>query len=531
MFKKVVHNKIFINIIYSLTILLTFVFLFYKLRYAVVVYDDVLDLVINEFKFYHGRFYSELFALIFVRGIPYLIDWNIQDFAVVSQNILKSSIFCWLVFEVSRAFFCWKNLDNLKKAVLYLFSFVTIYLFLMSSFGSFIFETLQFFCGYILPIPILLIIWYKLSEYYIKGKSLTSFDSKMLILLALLVAQSNELVCILLFLLLSFIGIEKLIKRKRSQEKESYDWVLYPWVSIVLMCEIIYTHPGFLEIVSNYKSDGIAHNLFSDIFSYLYIYLDKIIVENIFIIVPIIMAIVLLCKYSEDKTERTKVLKYISYSFMSLFLFFISLFFIGKTCHYVYINADNYEPYWLLYQPFLFSFKVLLYAIGLFLLGYLFKDDSKRKIKVIVLLFFIVGSFVHIKSALPLLYNDIYSPKAKETQYLLDKLSVFYFERGETAILPKENLEHLFTIQKDNEIMPYDLKTGKYKNKIYYKQKDGSIWPYLLYLDEVYEVDNIEKGMTFTTKEKAIREYIKRGGVLEPEELEELDFSTIEEEL
>ena len=276
MLKKIINNNIFINTFYCIAIICTFAFLLYKLRYAIVIFDDVLDLIINEFKFYHGRFFSELFALIFVRGIPKLFDINIQDFAFISQNILKSVTLVIFAIIVSNGFFIWGKKKQIYKPLFFIFSFLAIYIFLMNIAGEFLLYTLQFFFGYVLPLPIFIIIWYKLADYYINNKNLTPLDSKILILLALLIAQSNELVCIILFLLLSFIGIEKIIKRYIYKQQETYKWILYPLVATILMSEIVYTHPGFIEIVNNYKPSEYTIITVNELFQYLHIFFDKI---------------------------------------------------------------------------------------------------------------------------------------------------------------------------------------------------------------------------------------------------------------
>ena len=75
---------------YWLCIIFTFGIVSYKLKYSIVVYDDILDLVINKLSFYHGRFVSEFLAFLLVKGIPEAFDINIQDFALISQNFVKA---------------------------------------------------------------------------------------------------------------------------------------------------------------------------------------------------------------------------------------------------------------------------------------------------------------------------------------------------------------------------------------------------------------------------------------------------------
>lgn len=531
MLKNIIRNKIFNNLVYLLPIIIAFIFLMYKLRYAVVIYDDVLDLVINEFKFYHGRFLAEFIALVFVRGIPSLLNINIQDFAFISENILKSTILVFFTMTVTSGFFIWKKRENIYKACLFTLSFLAIYIYLMHIANALLLHTLQFFLGYILPLPLFIILWYKLASYYIENKILTSTDSKILILLALFIAQANELVCIVLFLILAIIGIEKLIKKYRYKIEENNKWVIFPFVALVLMSELVYSYPGFIEILNQYKSTEVFHFNFKSLFQYFYILFDKTIIENLLIVIPIIFAMIILLKGTENRTENKRLFLFLTYSFISFYLFFFFLFFIGKTCHYAMGNMENYEPYWLLYQPFLFSFKILLYTFGLYLFGYLLRNNENIQIKTVIFLFFIIGNFVYLKNAFPVIYKEIYSYDAKKTMYILDKFSVFYFKRGETPILPYEDLDKLFTIQENNAIMPYDLKTNSYQNKIYYNEYIGRfIWPYLIYIKKVYGINNIEKGMKFATSEEAINEYIKRGGIIAPDEFTKLDFSRIDKE-
>ena len=531
MLKNILKNKNFINASYYIVIIIAFLFLLYKMRYAIVIYDDVIDLILYKFKFYHGRFLTEILAALFVNWIPSLLGINIQNFALISENIIKSLTIVFFTIVINKGFFIWKKSDTIYKPLLFIFSFLTLYFVIIGTAGSILLHTLQFFFGYILPLPFFIITWYKLSDYYINNKELTPTDTKILILLSLFIAQANELVCIILFIILSIIIIEKIIKEYIFKIKENNKWVIYSFISLILMSDITYTSAGFIEILNKYKTTEILSFSFQGLTQYLHIFLDKIVLGNILIIISIISAMYIILKNKENNIQNKKVFLFLSYSFLSIFLFLFSLFFIGETCNYAYGNTENYRPYWLLYKPILFSSKILLYTFVIYLFGYMLNNYEHIKIKKIILIFFLIGNFLYLKNSFYILDEIIYPYEAKRTMYLLDKFSIFYFNRGETAILPCEELNNLFTIKKDNAIMPYDLKTNTYQNKIYYNEFLGElVWPYLLYIKKVYGIKNIDKGMKFTTLEESINEYKKRGGIIEPNELKKLDFSKIKKE-
>ena len=105
MLKNILENKKFINASYYIVIILAFLFLLYKLRYAIVIFDDVIDLIIHNFKFYHGRFITELLAALFVKWIPSLLGINIQNFALISENIIKSLTIVFFTIVINKGVF------------------------------------------------------------------------------------------------------------------------------------------------------------------------------------------------------------------------------------------------------------------------------------------------------------------------------------------------------------------------------------------------------------------------------------------
>ena len=294
---------------------------------------------------------------------------------------------------------------------------MTLYFFIIGTAGSILLHTLQFFFGYILPLPFFIITWYKLSDYYINNKELTPTDTKILILLSLFIAQANELVCIILFIILSIIIIEKIIKEYIFKIKENNKWVIYSFISLILMSDITYTSAGFIEILNKYKTTEILSFSFQGLTQYLHIFLDKIVLGNILIIISIISAMYIILKNKENNIQNKKVFLFLSYSFLSIFLFLFSLFFIGETCNYAYGNTENYRPYWLLYKPILFSSKILLYTFVIYLFGYMLNNYEHIKIKKIILIFFLIGNFLYLKNSFYILDEIIYPYEAKRTMY------------------------------------------------------------------------------------------------------------------
>ena len=115
----------------------------------------------------------------------------------------------------------------------------------------------------------------------------------------------------------------------------------------------------------------------------------------------------------------------------------------------------------------------------------------------------------------------------KQAMYQFDKMAVFYFKQGKTAILPKDSCGGFIAMN----TMPDEFWTEGSSDRIYYF--DNNDWGkniYLKYLEKNYHVD-ISKGVMFKDNEEAYQIYLDNGGEkITEEELEKLDFSVISKE-
>ena len=245
----------------------------------------------------------------------------------------------------------------------------------------------------------------------------------------------------------------------------------------------------------------------------MFIYYNEIIYKNLFFWLPIIIMFFTLYKVKNTETKKLLTFNFISY--ISFLIFFFSLFFLGETN--VYQNMDG-QKYWVSYSALLIGYKIFLYVSVLCLAGQIYyKHNNKLNVFLIFLIF--LSTIVYNINNFEKIYLSDYN--ARVTLYIVDKFSVYYFRNNKTAILPKENIQLILPI--NNNLMPIDLKSNKYKNKIYYKNN----YPYLAYLQCLYDV-NVSPGMMFTTNKEAKRLFINNGGILTKKEIQNIKFANIE---
>lgn len=302
---------------YWLPIVLTFAFIVFKLRYAVIVYDDVLDLITDKYTFTHGRYFLEIIALLLVNGIPKMLGINMQDFAFISQDLVKSVIFVIFSIVVANSFYIFRKKNLLLYPLLYFYTFLFLYTSIVKE-NIFVLYTLQHYFGYIVPLLLFLITWYKISDIYVNEKTADSFDVKLLIFLSFLLAQSNELIFVVMFLMFTFLGVEKLIEYKKHKTVENYKWILQPFLALLLVGEIIYTSAGSIDIFNRYKTTETFVVEIQNLFIYLQTFFEKFIFNNLLFIIPIVFMFFILRNLSNDKERNKRVCRYLVYTWVSI---------------------------------------------------------------------------------------------------------------------------------------------------------------------------------------------------------------------
>lgn len=513
--KNIFSSKLFVNVLNLIILFSLFIFLSYKLRYSYIMNDDLVDLLVGNFCFYHGRFFTESLSLFLVKFLPDFLNINVQDFAFISEGCFKSFIFVLLIGIVSKSFFHNKKL-NILACVINLITFFTFFSMLFDLHFTSAFETLQVFNGYIFPLIFFILLWYKLLNCFLEPSVYLSKKDKIFSLLKIFVlssltAMGNEEISIVSIGLLFFLIIHEFIAKKEVQ----IEYVV-AFISQLITGYFVYSAKGFISLWNGYNLNISFDFSMYELKSFLYIFYNEIVLNNLFLFVPIILfSICLLCK-NDEKIKRT--LKYVLMSYFSFLIFFFSLFFIGATN--VYSPPPQYESlpkYWITYSALLMGFKIFLYMLAIFLAGQVYFYFANKK-KYFLLFFLLLELSVYNFSNFEVISLSDYN--SKRTMYIFDKLSVFYFRKNKTAILPRENIEKIMPIS--NDLMPIDLQTLAYQGKIYYKDR----YSYLRYIQYVYSV-NTSSGMMFKTYDEAIKNYIDNGGSIEDLTNKDIIFSKI----
>lgn len=542
-------------------------FLFCVLENPVILFDDVWDYIVSDFNFYHGRIISELIGISVIKLIPNILHINPQDFAIVSENLFKIVIFSLASWFVVNDILKIKIDKNCIWGPIYLLIFSFFYVLPYSSAGgNLLFGTLMFFCCYILPIPFFVLLISKIYDVYIHDIDLTKKDSISLVLLSIFVMQANEMVGIITFILLFCIYIEHIIKNKKS-DKEQRKFKLFPQLlSMIVANIIVYSSTGFKMMFRDYYDSHHPVLSFNNFVHYAQICIDKIIFENWYIVIPLLIGLIVVVL--KRNKETSCILKFSLYSLIGIIVLALCLYCMGPTCHYAVGNEKNYVPYWILYSPVATIIQVFLFELVLFLIVYLFNKNN-RLLSCIISLILVLGCLYHMIDYKWLIDYKIYADGQRRRQYLIDKMMVFYSKKDKIAILPKDDLAANYSITPDNQMMPYEVLLGTDNNKVYGESIEYSIckpfyilrfpkiyysnmflskFPYLEsqtkpqlyfinrsrnfnlpifpYIKELYKIE-VTAFITFSTEEEAISLFLENGGILTEEELSELKFAKI----
>lgn len=501
--KNIINNRflsIFLNV--SVCIIL-FLFLFFKFQYEVIANDDLMDLVLGKMYFHHGRIFSELFAKFMVYYLPNLLNVHIQNFAIFSSGIVKSLLFVILCALSSSLYFL--NKRSIFNSALIVITFFIFLAFLFQLKFMWIFNTFQYYFGYLLPIIYFILLWKLLINIYIQDKQIDKKTYFVLGLLSILNATGNE-ICFFAFLCLLILLY---IDISAPEQKKLFRFLLLLNLGIAFL---LFITDSAQSILHNYGIKPAINFSLTEIKDFIYVYWHKIFLENIFLWIISIFGLFFV--------QDVKIKKFVSFSILGFLLFFMTLYFLGQTFNYA-----NYEPYWefprfwILQPGLLLALKVFLYSSSLYIIG----SISKQKVKLVLLAVLLLSSGVFIyKNFKPI---QLTSYEIKRTVYILDKFFNFYINRNETIILPFENLDAILPAY--NNHWPKDIETKTFEGKKYLAQK----YPYYWYVKKTYKLPFTKNLMIFTTEEQAIKEFEKRGGKFEENELEKLDFNLIKKPL
>ena len=509
--KNFLNSKFLVNSISTIIILLITIFLLLRLRYAIIVNDDMMDLVSNKWVFFHGRYIMEFLGTFFVIILPQFFNINIQDFAIVSQGIMKIAGFDFLIYSLSSQFYK-SNIKNIGFCFIIVFSFFMIFSILVNIDYIWGFDTYQYFFGYIGAIVFFLLFFQKIYDFYLMNKTAEKKDFLTIFILSILVATSNELFSIVCIFLLLIILLDLLY----SKENNNIKILLFSFfiISLTTLFSILSNGSRILWDVYSLKIN--FSSLYNELITFLQIFVKYTIKNNIYSIIPIILCYIVLIIRHCNNTKTIKILKYSTFTLLGFNIFLFGTILLPKTCIY----TDLANKYWLLHKGLLTDFSVILFSILLFLLGHVISVEKNIKFKILIIGFsilsclcFIVQNFSFEKIRCMHSYKSI-----KTTMYMNDKISLFYLKRGKTIVLPKEQFFYIIP-----EIHPDELMSNK---QIYKQIYDKERARYLIYLERNYKV-NVSSNITFLPYKDAMQKYKKLGGNFSEEELKNLKFSRL----
>ena len=513
--KKLLYSNLYTNLFTGLILIAISIFLFLRLKFSIIVNDDMLDLITNNWELSHGRFIMEPIGVFFARTLPLLLNKNIQDFAIISQGILKILGFVYLLYILSSNFYK-SNVKNIAFCLVISFSFFFIFSILIANDYVWCFDTYQVFFGYTAASIFFFLFWQKIYDFYIDNKDINKSDFIYIFLLSCLVAFSNELFSIVSILILILVLFDCGIKGYINNSEKRIRFFLFSFISILLMtlCSLLSKGSIVLWDVYDLKID--FSFLSSELLPFSKIFFKYIILNNIYFIIPILFCLLFLYIKYQNYNRTSYLLKYSLYTIVSFFIFLFGTIILPKTC--IYTNLEN--KYWLLHPGLLTDFSIVLIAIFFLLLGYILSIEKNSKMKIIILILsiFISSSLIIQNFSLEKI-KFIHSYKnIKESMYINDKISLFYLKQGKTVVIPKEQFFYIIP-----DIHPDELMSNK---QIYKQIYDKERARYLIYLERNYKV-NVSSGITFLPYNDAMEKYKKLGGNFSEEELEKIKFSKL----
>ena len=516
---SILANKRLLFLLNFITISVMFLFLMSRLKYAVVVNDDMNDIITQNFYIPHSRFITGCISQLFVKIIPMLLGINFQDFALISEGILKILFFISLVY-ISNFNKYFQN--KILGLCVNIFNWFVIFSILFKCDFVWCFDTLEWFFGYIVPVVFYFLYWYTFMSFYL-AETPYNFQKKdyfILFILSALIVTANEEVNFAFFILLIIVIFENLFlffKYKKINSAVKPAFVSVSFMSVFMF--LIYSSFGICHLWNGYNLSiglNITKNTF---FEFISLFGKYIIYDNIVFILMLALSIIIILNSKENKNQNYKVVKYVIYSIIGFIIFLFATILLPQNC---YVSVDPNYKFWFLHNGLLSTFDICLYFITLYLVAHILSMKINNKICYGFLCIFIIFSLMHINGNSGRILC-MHSYKAtKSLMYIVDKISLFYIKKGQDIILPKSLPFYIIP-----DIFPRILAENRDLNTLFY-EKDRA--RYLIYVEHNYKV-NVMSKVTFLPYKEALQKYKELGGNFSEEELEKLDFSKIKESL
>ena len=501
--QKFFYNKKLMYILNTVCLISLFAYLMMKLRYTVIANDDMMDYFVNNFKFYHGRFIESFVETMLICVLPLKLNQNIQDFAALIQAAMKSIFIIMLAYAYTLTIF-----KFFKKNILFLFfillCFFCIIALLNFNHFDYTFNISSFYFGYTLYVPLFIFLLLNLYDLYTTPEKITKIKLIFIYFLVCILSTSNELYISSLLAALPALYILS----KKYNNKLAAKHFLFLFIISCLITIAVIVSKGFNDVVESYNISYAFNTSFKQLCSFIYMYIYKLFIEKYFLW----LLFVLYCiSFIRSKDKDYKLLSFVLPFLVGSFIFYASLYLLGETNFYYY-EDETAPKFWLPHHGFSFVFSAFILFFDIILISSLNKYPKIIERNIIIIIS-IISLILPICGKYNFEISDILKT-TRETLYKFDKMSVFYFKQGKTAVLPVENADLILPVHVIDETREVQ------KDKIY----NDCI--YLDYLKKQYNVDS-SSGILFMNEEDAINLYRQNGGILTEEELKKLRFSNI----
>ncbi len=510
-------NKFFCFFCTVFTVITLSILFIKNMNYAVVFDDDIKDTFANRYS--HYRYLTTWLVFFFVKILPANLNIHIQEFSFVSEVLFKVVLFSLIVLSITFSFFRF-NKNYILFSIIYSITFFLAYsLPNLVSYRPYL-EVNIFFIGYFFPIVFFILFWYKMSDYYIAcdltSNKLSKKEKFILFFYSVLIFQGNE---ILLFIssIFSFLLFIDLFIFEKNKNFEKNKYVLFPLISFLIIDIFILLFPG--DIITDVYNISFYIPNIHEIKTFANLFWIKIFYENMYLWILNIIGILLLLKI-DDKGNKHRILKFCLFSYLSILIICVSCLFLAPNCPYTEYKIKS----WILCPHIIMQVKMLLFLICLYISGILTVSEINifkklRYFNYFLITILLISCIIYL---IPFFkYTELrtyYNPQMKKLLYISDKISLFYLKQGKTIIFPYNKY-----IQ--NSILNVNISGSleNYNNEIFHKTDDVA---YLKYLEIIYKIDT-SPGIMLMDTDKAISLYFKNGGRLTTKEIENMDFSKL----
>ncbi len=525
------------NYLVFLLMLFTIFLIIVFSKYNCILYDDFIECSysLDEGIFdsllpgelVHGGGYTTIFLTkLMTFGIPYMFKIHPEDFISTIAPLIKGFLYS-IIFFISVKCVLIRNKSNW----LFFFSmmFLTFYLIyflhrtdLMSihdniTFFRYVFCTLFYF------------IFFSYIYQTIVYKSTLSIIKILVLLFSIVTVASNlETIifsfCLFFVLIIMYNLIIHYIyffdKNKNIKRIYKYRLSTKFYLPVALFYIITFLYTNSSRYYANFHWRGFGDFIFlpENVIEFFYVFCKLYILDNIVFWALLITLIIIFVRIKGSIVQKKKLIC-ILFMIFSINAVYFSLIIFGK---------NSYEGnYWISDVKLFVSYKILLLAPAFLILDDVLKHINIKYKKMYL---FIVSFFLFIVSLYYAfcIYNNRNNFSScyifKKVNYINEKMYRFFYLKGETPYLIKEN-----PIAHDTKWVPFPfIELMNQKQDIYsrnelcsYEETRTSV-----YIQKTYDV-RLSNGVKYCLSNDAFDKFTNSGGVISRKELMNLKFSNL----